>query len=128
MEISEVGSVGRAKQNKKRLIVCCDGTWNDSISTDSPLTNVSRISRLITDIGDHGIPQVVYYHTGVGSGTSAAGNVVDGMSGRGESVRYHQTFRRNEGPQGWTLLIPSMIRDFCQHPQCLLLYLLQFLK
>ena len=97
MEISEVrsNSVGGAKQNKKKLIVCCDGAWNDRISSDSPLTNVSRISRLITDTDDDGIPQVVYYHTGVGSGTSPAGNVVDGMSGRGESVRYHQTFQEN---------------------------------
>ena len=71
----------------KRLIVCCDGTWKDSISSESPLTNVARISRLITDIdGVDEIPQVVYYHTGVGSGTSSLGNIVDGISGRGERL------------------------------------------
>nr|UPX44705.1 hypothetical protein FAC7G5_16 [Penicillium fuscum] len=96
-EISEVGlnSVGGAKQEKKRLIVCCDGTWNDSISSDSPLTNVSRISRLITDIDENSpsrVPQVVYYHTGVGSGTSPAGNVVDGMSGRGISANIRNAY------------------------------------
>lgn len=79
-EISGVGSTA----TKKRLIVCCDGTWNDSISGDSPLTNVSRISRLIQDTDNDGVPQIVYYHTGVGSGTSPLGNVVDGMSGRGK--------------------------------------------
>jgi uncharacterized protein (DUF2235 family) len=56
---------------RKRLIVCWDGTWNDSVNSNNPLTNVSRISRLITATdgrnGKH-IAQVVYYHTGVGSG------------------------------------------------------------
>ena len=104
-ETSEIGSnsVGRAKQDKKRLIGCCDGTWNDSISSDSPLTNVSRISRLITDIDENSpsrVPQVVYYHTGVGSGTSPAGNVVDGMSGRGKAVHYHQASENSKQPQG----------------------------
>jgi uncharacterized protein (DUF2235 family) len=70
----------------KRIIVCCDGTWNDSVSSDSPLTNVARISRLIADTGKSGIAQVVYYHTGVGSGTSQLGNIIDGMSGRGKMV------------------------------------------
>ncbi|CZR67961.1 uncharacterized protein PAC_17860 [Phialocephala subalpina] len=78
--------------SKKRLIVCCDGTWNDSISTDSPLTNVSRISRLIKDTSEGGIPQVVYYQNGVGSGTSKPGNVIDGMSGRGISANIRDAY------------------------------------
>jgi uncharacterized protein (DUF2235 family) len=68
---------------RKRLILCCDGTWNDSISTDSPLTNVSRITRCIPAVGKSGIPQIVLYYSGVGSGTSKLGRVVDGMTGRG---------------------------------------------
>jgi uncharacterized protein (DUF2235 family) len=72
---------------KKRLIVCCDGTWNDSISTDSPLTNVARISRCIPGVSDSGVIQVVSYYTGVGSGTSRASNIIDGMTGRGELSR-----------------------------------------
>lgn len=68
---------------KKRIIVCCDGTWNDSVSSNSPLTNVSRISRLITAVDVYGMQQIVSYHTGIGSGTSKLGNILDGMSGRG---------------------------------------------
>ena len=68
----------------RRLIVCCDGTWNDSISTESPLTNVSRISRCIPNIGENGVVQLVSYYTGVGSGTSKPGNIIDGMTGRGK--------------------------------------------
>ena len=69
---------------RKRIIVCCDGTWNDSVSSDSPLTNVSRISRLITAVDErNGLQQILSYYTGVGSGTSKLGSIQDGMSGRG---------------------------------------------
>ncbi|KAF2817752.1 uncharacterized protein BDZ99DRAFT_374890 [Mytilinidion resinicola] len=76
----------------KRLIVCCDGTWNDSISTDSPVTNVSRISRCIPGLSDTGVVQLVSYHTGVGSGTSKPGNIIDGMTGRGVSANIRDAY------------------------------------
>ena len=74
---------------KKRIIVCCDGTWNDSVNSDSPLTNVSRISRLISAVDDHGVQQIVSYHTGIGFGTSTLGNIRDGMSGRGMTIYFN---------------------------------------
>jgi uncharacterized protein (DUF2235 family) len=46
---------------KKRLFVCCDGTFNDAIGNDDPLTNVSRISQCIADNNEEGVHQVVYY-------------------------------------------------------------------
>ncbi|KAL1641941.1 hypothetical protein SLS58_005777 [Diplodia intermedia] len=54
---------------KKRLIVCCDGTWQASDKTygTSP-SNIAKLSRMIArEDGD--IPQVVYYQSGVGTGT-----------------------------------------------------------
>ena len=74
---------------KKRIIVCCDGTWNDSVNSDSPLTNVSRISRLISAVDMYGMQQIVSYHTGIGSGTSKLGNIRDGMSGRGMPIFFN---------------------------------------
>jgi uncharacterized protein (DUF2235 family) len=68
----------------KRLILCCDGTWNDSISTNNPLTNVARFSRCVEERTDKGILQIVYYHTGVGVGTSRLSNTIDGAVGRGK--------------------------------------------
>src|SRR6266536_3572662 len=69
----------------KRLIVCCDGSWNDADSSDgSDLTNVARLSWAILpkDIRGQGeIPQVVYYHSGVGTG-----NVADRVAGGGLGV------------------------------------------
>lgn len=51
----------------KRLIVCLDGTWN---TPDHPgkVTNVVRIMRALRPHGDQGVPQVVFYDKGVGTG------------------------------------------------------------
>ncbi|KAF2012979.1 hypothetical protein BU24DRAFT_323039, partial [Aaosphaeria arxii CBS 175.79] len=76
----------------RRLVVCCDGTWNDSISTESPITNVSRISRLIKAVGDDGVPQILSYQVGIGSGTTGLGNAIDGMTGRGISTDIREAY------------------------------------
>ncbi|GME35280.1 peptidoglycan binding domain containing protein [Neofusicoccum parvum] len=54
---------------KKRLIVCCDGTWQASDKTygTSP-SNIAKLSRMIAH-EDGDIPQVVYYQSGVGTGS-----------------------------------------------------------
>lgn len=54
----------------KRLIVCCDGTWNtpDQEQAGVPIpTNVVRIYNALKKVGDNGIEQRKYYHPGVGS-------------------------------------------------------------
>jgi uncharacterized protein (DUF2235 family) len=50
----------------KRLVVCCDGTWQ-KLTSEYP-TNVVKILQAIKSIGDDGIPQLVYYSEGVGTG------------------------------------------------------------
>jgi uncharacterized protein (DUF2235 family) len=49
----------------KRLIVCCDGTWN-GLSGEYP-TNVVKISQAIRSMDEQGIPQLVYYEEGLGT-------------------------------------------------------------
>ena len=64
----------------KRIIVCCDGTWNDEES-GGEVTNVVRMSRAVLPLDERGtqpIHQVVYYHPGVGTG-----NRVDKLLGGG---------------------------------------------
>lgn len=52
---------------RKRLIVCCDGTWNE-LTSEYP-TNVVKTSRLIRQTAKKDdIPQIVHYLSGVGSG------------------------------------------------------------
>ena len=51
----------------RKLIVCCDGTWN---SRDAPhaVTNVAKMARALRPFDDSGISQLIYYHPGVGTG------------------------------------------------------------
>ncbi|KAK4237622.1 hypothetical protein C8A03DRAFT_15863 [Achaetomium macrosporum] len=53
----------------KRLIVCCDGTWMDSLGakgSESP-SNVTRISRVFCRTCSDGTHQVINYFAGVGT-------------------------------------------------------------
>jgi len=62
----------------KRLILCCDGTWNsaDQEVNDVPCpTNVVKIAYRIAK-RDGAIPQIIFYDQGVGTG-----NLVDRVSG-----------------------------------------------
>jgi type VI secretion system (T6SS) phospholipase Tle1-like effector len=55
--------------SSKRIIVCCDGTWNDADSAGE-FTNVVRIARAILPIEGRGgkeTAQIVYYQSGVGT-------------------------------------------------------------
>jgi uncharacterized protein (DUF2235 family) len=54
----------------KRLVVCCDGTWNRPDQTKQGVaapTNVAKISLALADEDDAGDPQVLYYEAGVGT-------------------------------------------------------------
>src|SRR4051794_28019569 len=55
---------------KKRLIVCCDGTWNraDHVDHGKPAaTNVCKLRNAIDEPGSGEIPQYVHYEEGVGT-------------------------------------------------------------
>jgi len=59
----------------RRLVICCDGTWQSSVSTkDNVPSNVTKLCRVIARIGtDKRDPnkkwhQLVYYDSGVGTG------------------------------------------------------------
>ena len=60
----------------KRLILCCDGTWNkpDKSKHNVP-TNVVRLAYRVAK-RDEAIPQIVYYDLGVGTG-----NIIDRITG-----------------------------------------------
>ena len=67
--------------SKKRLVACCDGTWNDADS-GAGYTNVSRLAWAIlpTDTrSGREIAQIVYYQSGVGS----VGNLFDKIKAGG---------------------------------------------
>ncbi|HAN73682.1 MAG TPA: hypothetical protein DCQ63_04870 [Planktothrix sp. UBA8402] len=51
---------------KKRLVVCCDGTWNQ-LASSSP-TNVLKFANLVKHTADDQTPQIVLYLSGYGTG------------------------------------------------------------
>ncbi len=62
----------RGNSIPKRLVICCDGTWNTADERDSQgrlcPTNVTKVSRVITPRDARGWEQKVFYHKGVGTG------------------------------------------------------------
>ncbi|KAF6791387.1 hypothetical protein CSOJ01_14366 [Colletotrichum sojae] len=69
--------------NKKRLVICCDGTWNNSNQKGSISTNVARLSAAIAHKCCTGMPQVVYYHRGAGTEESKVAQYLGGVLGKG---------------------------------------------
>lgn len=73
----------------KRLVVCCDGTWNNADS-QSPETNVALLARSVHATQDTGgIMQVVLYLRGVGTSGLQTEVLIEGAIGLGidENIR-----------------------------------------
>jgi len=68
---------------RKRLVVCCDGTWNKPDNVD--VTNVEKIARTVqTDSNASGdVQQLVYYISGVGTSSYEADRLLGGAFGLG---------------------------------------------
>ena len=63
----------------KRIVICCDGTWQSSVSLDPKKgieSNVARLARVLANAGTDKAgkvwEQVVYYDAGVGAGNVTA--------------------------------------------------------
>ncbi|MDZ7827612.1 MAG: DUF2235 domain-containing protein [Gammaproteobacteria bacterium] len=64
---------------KKRLVICCDGTWNDLEMRY--ITNVGRLLQALLPEGTSGgkpIDQVAYYDDGVGVDAGGIGKLFQG--------------------------------------------------
>src|SRR5437588_3399030 len=87
----------------KRLIVCCDGTWNDS-DDGNEFTNVSRLAWAVEplDARNGNIAQIVYYQSGVGTGGDLFSKLGGGGVGLGLSrnVRDAYAFLANNYAPG----------------------------
>ncbi|KAF2396115.1 hypothetical protein EJ06DRAFT_243851 [Trichodelitschia bisporula] len=99
-------------QPYKRLIICADGTWLDSdngnLNGEIPTpSNVTRLARAIKAESDDNVPQVVSYHSGVGSHGSIINRVVAGAVGVGlaENVRESYSFLANNYTPGDEIFI-----------------------
>lgn len=71
----------------KRIIVCCDGTWQSSTTNQTNIpSNITLLTRYISKVGVEGgkqWQQIVYYDAGIGTGVSAAEAALQGATGSG---------------------------------------------
>lgn len=82
---------------RKRLIMCCDGTWMNSYNggEEGPFwnptqtlqvpSNVTRISRSFARICSDGRMQIINYESGIGTGSNFLDSVAGGAFGAGLS-------------------------------------------
>ncbi len=95
-------AASRKSKNRKRLIVLCDGTWQDSTAdnaSDYP-SNVTRFSRALksstwVNLKDNSsdseeVEQIVFYQKGVGTG--ALDRMVGGAAGLGVSANVRAAY------------------------------------
>lgn len=86
--------------SKKRIIVCCDGTWMDSDGDYQIPSNVTRIARAIPASGldknvspAQPIHQIVCYVNGVGTGSKSLYNkYIGGVTGEGLSDHIREAY------------------------------------
>ena len=83
------GSVDATDPSRK-LIVCCDGTWNQPYEAGGP-SNVVKMVRAIRPNDDKGVAQIISYHQGVGTG-NAVDRFVGGTMGFGLSANVQRAY------------------------------------
>ena len=85
-------SIAANEPQPRKLIVCCDGTWNRR-DAPSATTNVAKMARALRSFDDAGISQLIYYHSGVGTGNRVdhflGGTFGVGLSGNRTTPRLH---------------------------------------
>ena len=75
-------------QVNKRLVICCDGTWNGP--EQHHVTNVVRTARAVRPADDGGVPQIVFYDWGIGS---YSGKLAGGLLGAGIDKNIQDAYR-----------------------------------
>lgn len=79
----------------KRIVICCDGTWN-RLDAAEP-TNVVKFAESVTSTAEDGTRQIVWYDEGVGSGNTTVGRNLDrwlgGAFGAGLMTKVEQAYR-----------------------------------
>lgn len=83
----------------KRIIVCCDGTWQDGIIVKErwKYTNILKLSRAMNHVDMRGgapVPQIVFYQSGIGSSPNFYSEYVQGATGSslGEKIQEAYAF------------------------------------
>ncbi|KAL9716286.1 hypothetical protein Ac2012v2_000732 [Leucoagaricus gongylophorus] len=107
---SEVGKESLRPHMKKRIIVCCDGTWQDGMSEHrSRFSNVLRLARAINHEDERQdaldpdnsdkyrynkfpIQQIVFYQSGIGTENNLWSEYVDGATGASLAYKVEEAY------------------------------------
>ncbi|MCB2203583.1 DUF2235 domain-containing protein [bacterium] len=87
-----------SSSSPRRLIICCDGTWNSPgkgvqrLGEREQCTNVVKTVRSIAPLDEHGQDQIVYYDSGVGT-AGLFDKYVGGFTGHGIRENIEQAYR-----------------------------------
>lgn len=73
---------------RKRIIICCDGTWQSAVSGKKNVpSNVTRLCRAVNSVGTcqegNQWQQIVWYDSGIGTTSLALGKKIEGATGEG---------------------------------------------
>ena len=74
----------------KRLIVCCDGTWN---SLEKSPTNVVKLAQACRTVASNGIRQLIYYDEGLGTSRYKIDTFFGGAFGWGIDKNIQEAYR-----------------------------------
>src|SRR4028118_366614 len=84
---SKVENIKMTKPGK-RLIVCCDGTWN-RLDSECP-TNVLKLAQAVKRTASDGVPQILFYEQGIGVDSH---KIVGGVTGLGIDKNIQDAYR-----------------------------------
>ena len=76
------------KKPGKRLVVCCDGTWQQ-LTSPYP-SNVVKLAQSVKSIASDGVPQIVFYDEGIGTESQ---KVLGGAMGLGIDKNIEDGYR-----------------------------------
>ncbi|EKV06469.1 Phospholipase D/Transphosphatidylase [Penicillium digitatum] len=73
---------------RKRIIICCDGTWQSAVSGKKNVpSNVTRLCRALNSVGTdedgNQWQQIVWYDSGIGTTSGPLGQKIEGAIGLG---------------------------------------------
>lgn len=74
----------------KRLVVCCDGTWQ-KLTSPCP-TNVIKIAQAVKAVGSDGVQQIAYYSEGIGT-ANPIDKILGGAMGKGIDQNIEDAYR-----------------------------------
>ncbi|MEV4049898.1 DUF2235 domain-containing protein [Amycolatopsis sp. NPDC049688] len=75
----------------KRLVICCDGTWN-KLGQPNP-TNVAKVKKALAETDSAGMWQIPYHSDGVGTGKDLWDHLTGGAFGLGLSAKVQEAYK-----------------------------------